>query len=73
MLFDAITTLILFAVFSRLRRRRRADVLYYVSGTNMYRRSPAGSRASPRGPARSTSLVSSTRLARKRLSFAGMP
>jgi hypothetical protein len=69
MLFDAITTLILFAVFSRLRRRRRADVLYYVSGTNMYRRSPAG----PRGPARSASLVSSTRLARKRLSFAGMP
>jgi hypothetical protein len=73
MLFDAITTLILFAVFSRLRRRRRADVLYYVSGTNMYRRNPAGPGTSPRGAVRSTRLVSSTRPARKRLSFAGMP
>ena len=64
MLFDVITTLILFSVLSRLTRRR-GDVLYYVSHTDTPWRSSIGRRASPRRIGRST------RPARKLLGFAG--
>jgi hypothetical protein len=64
MLFDVITTLILFGVLSRLTRRR-GDVLYYVSSTDTPWRSSFEQSASPRRIGRST------RPARKRLSFAG--
>jgi hypothetical protein len=54
MLFDVITTLVLFIVLSRLTGRRRGDVLYHVSSTDMPRRSSIGPRATPRRIVRST-------------------
>jgi hypothetical protein len=71
MLFDVITTLILFSVLSRLTGRRRGDVLYYVSNTNYVpntnapRRSSVGPNPSRRG------IVRSTGRARKFISFSG--
>jgi hypothetical protein len=67
MLFDLITTLILFGVLSRLNGRRRDDVLYYVSNTTAPRRRPIRPSAPRRGSVRSANP------ARKRVSFAGTP
>lgn len=67
MLFDVITTLILFGVLSRLKGRRRGDVLDYVSTTATPRRSSIAPSAPRRGIVRSTSPAG------KRLSFAGTP